>query len=119
MPSRILKEKVANTMFFIKQDGIPRDRQRDVTYLIPQMEMQLNLQRLLRTVPKFSAYAHYYGPYDYNAHPLAPLCSTVDYHAKPSTRVSSGMRSVSGWYIGVSLEHYLCHRCWITETKVI
>ena len=29
------------------------------------------------------------------------------------------MRSVSGWYIGVSLEHYCCHRCWITETKGI
>ena len=29
------------------------------------------------------------------------------------------MRSVSGWYIGVSLEHYRCHRCWITETKGI
>ena len=29
------------------------------------------------------------------------------------------MRAVSGWYVGVSLEHYRCHRCWITETKGI
>ena len=27
------------------------------------------------------------------------------------------MRSLSGWYIGVSLEHYRCHKNWITETK--
>ena len=27
--------------------------------------------------------------------------------------------TVSGWYIGVSLEHYRCHRCWIAETKGI
>ena len=32
MPGRISKEKATNTMFFIKQNEIPRDRQRDVTY---------------------------------------------------------------------------------------
>ena len=32
MPGMILKEKATNTMFFIMQDEIPRDRQRDVTY---------------------------------------------------------------------------------------
>ena len=87
--------------------------------LIPQMEIQLNLQRQSRTVPKVSAYAHHYGPYDFNAHPLAPLGTAVEYHVKPATRISWGMRSVLGWYIGVSLEHYRCHRCWMKETKGI
>ena len=87
--------------------------------LIPQMEIQLNLQRQSRTVPKCSAYAHHYGPYDFDAHPLAPLGTAVEYHVKPATRASFGMRSVLEWYIGSSLEHYRCHRCWITETKVI
>ena len=32
MPGRISKEKGTNTMFFVKQNEIPQDRQRDVTY---------------------------------------------------------------------------------------
>ena len=70
-------------------------------------------------VPKVLAYAHHYGAYDFNTHPLAPLGMAVEYHVKPATRASFGMRAVSGWYIGSSLEHYRCHRCWITETKGI
>ena len=41
--------------------------------LLPQMEIQLNLLQQSRTVPNVLAYAHHYGAYDYNAHPLAPL----------------------------------------------
>ena len=81
------------------------------------MEIQLNLLRQSRTISKISAYAHHYGPYDFNAHPLAPLGTAVEHHVKPNTRASFGMRSLSGWYVGVSLEHYWCHRNWITDTK--
>ena len=87
--------------------------------LIPQMEIQLNLQRQSRTVPKVSAYAHHHGAYDFNAHPCDSLGMAVGYQVKPATRASFGMRSVSGWYSGGSLEHYQCHKCWITETKGI
>ena len=87
--------------------------------LISQMEIQLNLQRQSRTVPEVSAYAHHYGAYDFNAHPLAPLGMAVEYHVKPNTRASFGMRAVSGWYVGTSLEHYWCQRCWVTETRSI
>ena len=41
--------------------------------LIPQMEIQLNLQRQSRTVLKVSAYAHHYGAYDFNARTSCPL----------------------------------------------
>ena len=67
------------------------------------MEIQLNLLRQSRTISKISAYAHHHGPYDYNAHPLAPLGTAVEHHVKPNMRASFGMRSLSGWYIGVSL----------------
>ena len=67
--------------------------------LIPQMEIQLNLQRQSRTVPKVLAYAHHYGPYDFNTHPLAPLCTAVEYHVKPATMATFGMRFISGWYM--------------------
>ena len=60
------------------------------------MEIQLNLLRQSRTVPKVSVYAHHYGAYDYNAHPLAPLGTAVEYHVKPLTRASWGMRTISG-----------------------
>ena len=83
------------------------------------MEIQLNLLRQSRTVPKVSAYAHHYGAYDFNAHPLAPLGTAVQYHVKPLTRASWGMRTISGWYLGALLEHYRCHRCWISETRSI
>ena len=85
--------------------------------LIPQMEMQLNLQRQLRTIDKVSAYAHHYGPYDFNAHSLAPLGAAIEHHASPAMQASFGMHSLLGWYIGVSLEHYRCHKSWITETR--
>ena len=45
--------------------------------LLPQMEIQLNLLRQSRTAPNVSAYAHHYGAYDFNAHPLAPLGTAV------------------------------------------
>ena len=85
--------------------------------LIPKMEIQLNLLPQLRAVPKILAYAHHYGPHNYNAHPLAPLGCAVEYHVKPCTRASWGTHAVSGFYVGVSLEHYQCHRCWIKDTK--
>ena len=83
------------------------------------MEIQLNLLRQSRTVPKVSAYAHHYGAYNYNTHPLAPLGTAVEYHVKLLTRASWGMRAISGWYLGASLEHYRCHRCWISETRSV
>ena len=67
------------------------------------MEIQLDLLRESRTVPKVLAYAHPYGAYDYNADPLAPQGTAVEYHVKPLTRASWGMRAISGWYLGASL----------------
>ena len=60
--------------------------------LIPQMEIQLNLIWQSRTVPKISAYAHHYGPHDYSAHPLSPLCYAVEYHVKSYMRASWAQR---------------------------
>ena len=85
--------------------------------LILQMDILMNLFRKLRTVPKILTYAHHYGLRDNNAHLLAPLGCAVEYHVKPSTRASWGTRDASGFYVGVSLEHYQCHRCWIKDPK--
>ena len=78
--------------------------------LIPQMEIKLNLLRQSRTIPTISAGVHLHSPHDYNAYPLAPLCCAVEYHVKTLTRASWGTHALSGYYVGVSLEHYRCHK---------
>eukprot|EP00804_Cyclotella_cryptica_P027522 CCRYP_007476-RA/>CCRYP_007476-RA protein AED:0.26 eAED:0.26 QI:0/0/0/1/1/1/4/0/582 len=54
--------------------------------LIPHMERQLNLLRQSNANPKISAYAHLYGPHDYNAAPFAPLGMEALAHDKPHRR---------------------------------
>eukprot|EP00804_Cyclotella_cryptica_P016748 CCRYP_002050-RA/>CCRYP_002050-RA protein AED:0.41 eAED:0.41 QI:0/-1/0/1/-1/1/1/0/175 len=41
--------------------------------LIPHKEQQLNLLRQSNANPRISAYAHLYGPHNYNASPFVPL----------------------------------------------
>ena len=41
--------------------------------LIPQMEHQLNLLQQSNANPKVSAYAHIYGPHNYNTTPFVPI----------------------------------------------
>eukprot|EP00804_Cyclotella_cryptica_P026535 CCRYP_015385-RA/>CCRYP_015385-RA protein AED:0.45 eAED:0.50 QI:0/-1/0/1/-1/1/1/0/135 len=57
--------------------------------LIPHMERQLNLLRQSNANPKISAYAHLYGPHDYNAAPFVPLGMEALVHDKPHRRKTS------------------------------
>ena len=68
-------------------------------------------------VPTISAYTQLYGIHDYNRHPFAPLAYKIQVHKIPGTRKSWDVHTVTGWYIGVSWEHYRNHRCWIQETR--
>ena len=74
--------------------------------LLEQAEHQLNMLRPSRVVPTISAYAYLYGNHDYNAQPFAPLACKVQMHEMPDTRKSWDVHTVTGWYIGVSWEHY-------------
>ena len=85
--------------------------------LLPQAELTLNMLRQSKLVPKVSSYAHLYGQHDYNAHPLGPLGCAVEAHVMPGKRESFEPHSASGWYLGVSLEHYRCHDIYIKDTK--
>eukprot|EP00804_Cyclotella_cryptica_P002817 CCRYP_009355-RA/>CCRYP_009355-RA protein AED:0.29 eAED:0.33 QI:0/0/0/1/0.66/0.5/4/0/552 len=76
--------------------------------LIPHMERQLNLLRQSNANPRISAYAHLYGPHDYNASPFVPLGTEALTYAQHYSK---------GWVIGTSIEHYRCWKIWSPTTR--
>eukprot|EP00804_Cyclotella_cryptica_P020437 CCRYP_014425-RA/>CCRYP_014425-RA protein AED:0.04 eAED:0.02 QI:0/0/0/1/1/1/2/0/1218 len=85
--------------------------------LIPHMERQLNLLRQSNANPKVSAYAHLYGPHDYNATPFVPLGMEALVHDKPHRRKTYAQHCSRGWSIGTSPEHYRCWKIWSPTTR--
>ena len=85
--------------------------------LLPQAEMTLNLLRNSRVNPKISAWTYLNGPHDFNRHPIAPPGSKILVHTKPSNRASWAFHGVQGWYVGLSLNHYRCVKCFIPTTR--
>ena len=67
--------------------------------------------------PTVSAYAHLFGPFDYNRMPLGPLGCAVNVHVPPDIRASWGSHTRCGWYLGCSYEHYRSHRCVDASTR--
>eukprot|EP00804_Cyclotella_cryptica_P003875 CCRYP_015759-RB/>CCRYP_015759-RB protein AED:0.32 eAED:0.29 QI:0/0/0/1/0/0.33/3/0/881 len=67
--------------------------------------------------PKISAYAHLYGPHDYNAAPFAPLGMEALAHDKPHRRKTYAQHCSRGWIIGTSTEHYRCWKIWSPTTR--
>ena len=51
--------------------------------MIPQAERQLLLLHQSKTNPKNSAYAHVYGPHNYDAPPFVPVGMETLIHNKP------------------------------------
>eukprot|EP00804_Cyclotella_cryptica_P030011 CCRYP_013454-RA/>CCRYP_013454-RA protein AED:0.36 eAED:0.39 QI:0/0/0/1/0/0/4/0/743 len=70
--------------------------------LIPHMERQLNLLRQSNANPKVSAYAHLYGPHNYNALPFVPLSMEALVHDKPIRCKTYAQHCSTGWVIGTS-----------------
>jgi hypothetical protein len=81
------------------------------------MERQLNLLRQSNGNPKISAYAHLYGPHDYNAAPFVPLGMEALVHDKPHRRKTYAQHCSRGWIIGTSTEHYRCWKIWSPTTR--
>ncbi|KAL7538209.1 hypothetical protein ACHAWF_006028, partial [Thalassiosira exigua] len=65
---------------------------------------------LSNTTPTISSHAHLFGPFDINRMPLTPLGCPVHIHEPPAKRGSWAPHSKPGWHLGVSQEHYRCHR---------
>ena len=84
--------------------------------LLPQAELKLNLLRPCPVNPRLSLYAYLFGTFDFNKTPLAPAGTKVIVHKKPKQQNSWDYHGVEGWYIGPSLNHYRCVRCYLPPT---
>jgi hypothetical protein len=84
--------------------------------LLFQAELTLNLLRSPRVNPKLSAYAYLNGNFDFNKTPLTPPGTKVLVHLKPDQRASWAYHSEEGWYVGPSMEHYRCVKCYLPST---
>ena len=85
--------------------------------LLEQAVITLNLLRNARVNPKLSAWAYLFGPYNFQAHPMAPPGTLVAAHAKPNKRASWAPHCRKAWYIAPSLEHYRNFKCFVPDTR--
>ena len=85
--------------------------------LLPQATLTLNLLRSARSNPKLSAHAYLFGEFNFNATPLAPPGTKVLMHKQVDNRTSWGPHGREAWYIGPSLNHYRCVKCFVTDTR--
>jgi hypothetical protein len=84
--------------------------------LLPQTTLTLNLLRSSRIHPSLSAYASLYGAFDFNRTPLAPVGTKIVAHVNAASRTTFGNHGRLGWYIGPSMQHYRCWRCYLPDT---
>jgi hypothetical protein len=85
--------------------------------LTPQVILCLNILCALQIDPTVSAHKILNSPYDWNRYPLAPLgCKPIVYK-DGNTRGLWASRSIDGWYLGPSLDHYCCNMYYILETR--
>jgi hypothetical protein len=85
--------------------------------LLYQGILTLNLLRNSRVNPKLSAYTYLYGNFDFNKTPLALPGTKVVVHLKATNRASWEYHGEEGWYVGPSMEHYRCVKCFIPSTN--
>ena len=85
--------------------------------LIHQAEMTLIILRLSRLNNKIAAYAQVNGAFDYNATPLALPGTQVLVHEAPKERKSWDPCDFDGWYVGPTMKHSRCFRCYIPTTN--
>ena len=100
--------------------GYPRD---GWDYLIPQVNMTLNMLRKCSVNPAHSAYSYIHGAFDYNRYPLAPLGCRSIVHEKTirngGKRGSWDNKGQIGYYIGPAMKSYRCWRFYIPRTRAV
>ena len=85
--------------------------------LLPQTVLTLNLLRQSNVAPTVSAYQYVHGAFDYNRMALAPLGCAVQLYKSNARRGTWAEHATDGWYIGISTEHYRCHRIYVKHTR--
>jgi hypothetical protein len=85
--------------------------------LLPQTLLTLNLLHSSRIHPfALSAHASLFGNFDFNRTLIAPSGTKIIAHLAADTRIPFGAHGKVGWYIGPSMEHYRCWKCYFTDT---
>ena len=79
--------------------------------------MTLNMLRSSRLNPKLSAYTQVFGEFNYSATPLLPPSTKVVAHHTPEDRATWDLNGENGWYIGPSLQHYRCVKCYFPKSR--
>ena len=88
--------------------------------LLPQIEICLNHLLPYKPNPLVSAYAGMRGgPYNFRAHPLAPLGTKVLIHDKPANRTTWAAHGVPSYYLGPALKHYRCFQAWAIPSQSV
>ena len=70
--------------------------------------MTLNLLRNSWTNPKLSTCAAIFGIHEFNRCPLSTPGTKVIVDDNTDNRQSLSPHGTDGWYIGLSIEHYIC-----------
>ena len=87
--------------------------------LLEQANITINLLRASRANPKLSAYTFLFGNFDFTATPLAPPGTKVVVHKKSDQRRTWELNGELGWYIGPSMHHYRCVKCYFPRSKAV
>ena len=85
--------------------------------IIPQAKRQLLLLRQSTTNPKISAYAHVYGPHDYNVTSFVPVGMETLVHNKLKRCRTFAEHCSKGFILGTSFDHYRAWTMWMTDTR--
>ena len=87
--------------------------------LLDQANITLNLLRSARTNPQLSAYTYICGEFNFAATPLAPPGTKIVAHMKPDQRGTWELNGDVGWYVGPSMNHYRCVKCYFPRTRSV
>jgi hypothetical protein len=85
--------------------------------LMPQANLTLNLLRSSRRYSTLSAHSCVNKAFDFLNTPLALPGTRVVAHITPVQRANMAPHGVDGWYVGPSLDHYRCQKCYIPSTS--
>ena len=79
----------------------------------------MNFLRQSTLDPTKLAWEFFNAPFDYAATPIVTLGFRIIIHKKPSLRNTWDFRSIYGWSLGCSPEHYRCQRVAPKDTKAV
>ena len=66
-----------------------------------------------------SAYPHFFGNYNFNNTNIAPTGTKVVVHSKPDQLLTWDLNGEAGWYVGPSVKHYWCVKCYSPQTNQV